>query len=351
LSDTDAARANGNGHGGVPQTGTDEPPQAAIPEPDETALDWPPPALPVTPTSNGVSPSPPVTPPPPAAHSAPPTPSEPPTPAAQGDRTGPPLVGPMLAVLRHPWITLLPVVLLVGGAAAIGLLRMPTYSAEARLNVGRVDVPPYTLQGVIIGNQSLAVSYSRAINAPDVLNAATSAVGISRDTADLRLSATPVPQSTVIRVDATGASKASSIALANAASIGLRNYVIRLNKDAQSSAMLRDFQAAQRDAVAAQQRLARAQRGGNTALIQRRQLDLQTAQLKASTLEGKYKYQSGTTPPANLVQVLAPATTATSDFESRLEELLLIGLVAGVVFGLALALLRANAESLLRLRA
>jgi capsular polysaccharide biosynthesis protein len=195
------------------------------------------------------------------------------------------------------------------------------------------------------------VSYSRAITAPEVLRAATGAVGISRGTAGSRLSATPVPGSTVIRVTATGASNASAVALANAASTGLRNYVIRLNRTPQSAAMLRDFQQAQREVVAAQRRVARAQGSGSAASLQRARLDLQTAQLKASTLEGQYKYQSGTTPPPNLVQILSPATTASSDFRSRLEELLLIGLVAGVVVGLALALLRANAESLLRLRA
>ena len=165
---------------------------------------------------------------------------------------------------------------------------------------------------------------------------------ISGNAAVSRLTATPVPGSTVIRVDATGASEASAVALANGASSGLRQYVVKLNQNAQANGMLRDFQQSQRAVNAAQRRLDRALKGGNTGSVQKAQLALQTAQLRASTAEGRYKYESGSEPPPNLVQLLAPASSATSDFAARLQELLLIGLVAGAVIGLALALLRAN---------
>jgi len=275
---------------------------------------------------------------------APPAPLVPPVLHAPEEPTGPTLIGPVEAVLRHPYLALLPVVVLIGVALAVTLARSPQYTAEARLNVGRIDVPAYTLPGVIYGNQSLAQSYARAITAPAVVNSATRAVNISGSTARSRLTATPVPQSTVIRVDATGASEESAIALANAAGKGLTTYVIKLNQNAQANTILGDFQRAQRDVDAAQRRLGSAQRSGSAATAQQAQLTLQTAQLKASTLEQRYRFESGNEAPPNLVQMLSPATTATSDFSSRLQEVLLIGLVAGVVVGLALALLRANAE-------
>ena len=280
----------------------------------------------------------------------PPAPPVPPVVHVSEEPTGPRLIGPVEAVLRHPFLALLPVVVLAAVALAGTLVRSPQYTAEARLNVGRIDVPAYTLPGVIYGNQSLAQSYARAITAPAVVNAATRAVRISESTALTRLTATPVPQSTVIRVDATGASKESAIALANAAGRGLTTYVIKLNQNAQANTVLRDYQRAQSDVDAAQRRVGSAQRSGNAATVQQAQVNLQTAQLKASTLEQRYRFESGNAAPPNLVQMLSPATTATSDFSSRLQEVLLIGLVAGVVVGLALALLRANAE-LLRGRA
>jgi len=46
--------------------------------------------------------------------------------------------------------------------------------------------------------------------------------------------------------------------------------------------------------------------------------------------------------PENLLQLVVPASTADSDKSSVLQQSLLIGLVAGLVLGFALALLRAN---------
>ncbi len=44
----------------------------------------------------------------------------------------------------------------------------------------------------------------------------------------------------------------------------------------------------------------------------------------------------------NLLQLVVPAANAESDKGSVLQESLLIGLVAGIVLGFALAMLRAN---------
>ena len=64
--------------------------------------------------------------------------------------------GPLEAALRHPILTLLPLVALTAAAAVLGVTRDPTYTAEARISVGRVDVPAYALQGMTIGNATLA---------------------------------------------------------------------------------------------------------------------------------------------------------------------------------------------------
>src|SRR4051812_24345023 len=73
--------------------------------------------------------------------------------------------GPLESMLLPPILVVVPVLLCVGVAVIAGLVRQPTYSAEARINVGRTDVPAYTLQGTTIGNATLASSYSRAVPA------------------------------------------------------------------------------------------------------------------------------------------------------------------------------------------
>src|SRR3954447_7330836 len=83
-------------------------------------------------------------------------------PAASDDAGEPPrrarphVAGPLEAFLRHPIIAILPVLLLTGGAVYLGVNRDPEYTAKARVNVGRTDVPAYTLQNVVIGNQGIA---------------------------------------------------------------------------------------------------------------------------------------------------------------------------------------------------
>ena len=47
-------------------------------------------------------------------------------------------------------------------------------------------------------------------------------------------------------------------------------------------------------------------------------------------------------PPENLLQLVVPAASAESDEASVLQRSVLIGLVAGLILGVALALLRAN---------
>jgi capsular polysaccharide biosynthesis protein len=262
------------------------------------------------------------------------------TPVPQPART---FVGPWQATLRHPILVIVVLLAFVGGALAIALIRSPKYTAESRINVGRVNVPPYTLQGVIIGNQSLAQSYSRAISAPDVANAAARAAHLSPATAVSNLTATPVPQSTVIRIRATSESERGAVGLANGASRGLRAYVIKLNHNAQGTEVLDEYGRSLRAVAAARRRLGAA---GTASARQRAGFQLQTAELKAKTLGQQYQFQAGNEAPPNLVQVLAPAVSATSDFSSRLQELLLVGAVAGLCVGIALALLRSNLELL-----
>jgi uncharacterized protein involved in exopolysaccharide biosynthesis len=57
--------------------------------------------------------------------------------------------GPLLSVLRHPRLALLPVLLVLGAALALTLQRVPTYTAEAQILVGRVDVEANAVPGFV----------------------------------------------------------------------------------------------------------------------------------------------------------------------------------------------------------
>lgn len=264
--------------------------------------------------------------------------------------SGPDFRGPIESVLRHPLLAVLPVVLLVAAAVAVGLLREPLYSAEARISVGRTDVPAYTLQEVVLGNATLAASYARAFEAPQVIAAGARAAGISEDEARERVFGSQVPQSTLIRIDAEGESVREARDLANGVAEGLIDYVRVLNVRQQDSRLIERYRRAQRRTDRARRRYQAALRDGSerSRAAEQARLDLLTAQLRSQTLSTRV-VQTGATPAQNALQLVVPAASASSDRDSVLGRLVLIALAAGVLLGIALALLRANA-GLLRAR-
>jgi hypothetical protein len=259
------------------------------------------------------------------------------------EQTGTPFRGPLESVLRNPILAIVPVVVLVLAGLAFGLLRSPVYDAEARINVGRIDVPAYTLQGVTIGNSTLAASYSRALAAAAVINRAARQAGVPVGEARANLTASQVPRSTLIQVEATGDSSGEAQQLANSAALALINYVTRLNVRQQQSRSLGRFRRARVVAERARTRLLRIERDrpGSRA-AQRARVRFATAELNARSIGGRVIGATAAPSAENLLQLVVPAATAGSDRSSVLQQSLLIGLVAGLVLGFALALLRSN---------
>jgi hypothetical protein len=284
------------------------------------------------------------------AQPAPETAAQPPEPRAAAD--SPRTVGPLEAFVRHPIVTLFPIVLLAAAAVYVGLDRAPEYTAKARINVGRTDVPPFVLQNVVGGNQALAASYSRAISAAPVAVAAARATG--RTPADARdhLDATPIPGSTLIQVEAKGPAASDAIALSNAGARALISYVALVSRDRKSAGALRRFRIAQAQAQRLQRRLTSLQTKGakRKSDVARVQVDLDAAQLRASNLANLYRASTGAGDGGSPLNLIAPAATAGSDRKTTLERLILIAVAAGLVLGLGLALLVANRRKLRSMR-
>jgi hypothetical protein len=264
-------------------------------------------------------------------------------PAVPPEPSGPVFIGPLESVFRYPLFAIVPVVALVLIGLLVGVARDAVYTAEARINVGRVDVPAYTLQGVTIGNSTLAASYARAIAAPQVIERAARDAHVPVDEARGNLIGSQIPKSTLIRIEADGSSSAEAQRLANAASLQLIRYVTRLNVRQQEDQALQRYRRAQREAQQARTKVLRISRNRPTsAAAEKARIDLQTALLHARSVGAKVVQATVAPSPQNLLQLVVPAATADSDRGSVLQESLLIGLVAGIVLGFAAALLRAN---------
>jgi capsular polysaccharide biosynthesis protein len=252
-----------------------------------------------------------------------------------------PRLGILQAILRSLPLVILPVLLLVGGAVAYGLTREPTYTSEARLNVGGLSLTTETIPGYTTAVQQLAVSYSRAKDAPQVIIPVARRFDLRPLDVAKRSSATPIQGSPVIRVRATSKDPQEARRLSNAIANSIVNYAIDLNKgSAESKRLFDDFKAATKEMQDAGARAQREKPGTKRYKAEKTQEDI--ARLRAQTAAGLYQRSVSGQATLNLVQLLAPAAPATSDRDSVLQQFIAGGLIAGLLIGVGLAVLRAN---------
>ena len=91
-----------------------------------------------------------------------------------GRRNGGPTGSPSLAssVRRHPFLVLLPTLLLLAAGIYVGNKKHPTYSATATINVGKSDINTQATPGYVTAAENLASTYSRVVESQHVVNPA-----------------------------------------------------------------------------------------------------------------------------------------------------------------------------------
>lgn len=242
-----------------------------------------------------------------------------------------------------PWVAV-PVLLTVVLAFAVGLTRTPTYTAESRLVVGGTTANTSLTQSVL-GNQTLASVYARLITSDPVTTRIANETGSDQEESAASLSASPIPESPIIRVEATADTDDKAIDLANAASAALVETVSSDSQDTtQLDVLLRQVSTAEREANDARVVRDRAQRRfdasptqANERRLNNAEGNLRAAQLKVNALSEAYQQETLQRTGDTSLEVLNPARSATSDRSSTLQTLVVIGLLGGLAIGLALA--------------
>lgn len=261
----------------------------------------------------------------------------------------PPPVSVLRAMLWNWWIVLLSVVVFVAIAAAVALLRSPDYTATSRLVVGRIDITsPGALSGYAVATESLATGYSRTVTARAVARQVSAKTGISIDDVQSHVIGTPVPESPVFRIQATSPDPDQAVALANASSQALIRYAARLNQSNPDSTRLYDeyqdaivarrqakLQLSGAVADAEAQPTASAQDGVDTALA-----EVEAASLRVDAVGKAYTASVQSQAATQLIQVVSPATEASSDRASTFLIYTFVGFVVGLLVGAAVAFVR-----------
>jgi capsular polysaccharide biosynthesis protein len=263
-------------------------------------------------------------------------------------------IGVLTAMRRHWFVALLPVVLFVGAAVGLGLKRTPQYTAVANLSIGAVFTDnPAGISSVIQGTESLAAVYSRVIGANDVVEDTKRRLDGRYATAPQQVSATPIPDSPMIKVTAAAGSEGEAVALANAASAALADYANRQDRtDDEATALSKRYR---RAALRYRQRLSVVRKlqekvdndpsEENRRVRDRAAAAADTALLHRDALLTSYQNAVEGTRSGPPLEVFREATAASSDRYERLQLLVFTGLVGGLLAGAALALLRALPKS------
>jgi hypothetical protein len=248
------------------------------------------------------------------------------------------------AVRDHWVLVLLPVVLLMAVVGAYAFKRTPTYTAESRLTLGQLDVAAQA-PSYVTAAQGLAATYSQAIHAGAVTRPAGKALHISALEASTRLQASPIGQTPLFLIGAKGPSARDAVKLANAASRALVRYVNGLNASAAGvNSALNAYKRASAQQHQAGLAVAAAQvaYGRHPSLANRRAVTRamqrsDSAKLRAAVLASVYGNAKRVGATSNVLQILAPASTATNDRSSILQKLLFVAGLAGLAIGVALA--------------
>lgn len=244
------------------------------------------------------------------------------------------------AIGHNKWVVALCAIVLAAAGVAYGLLRQPTYTASATLQVGQVNPNSAGFLGYVQSATALAAAFSRSIAAAPVLASIERNLDLPPAKAAPRLSSEPIPLSPAFRVIATGPTSKGSTALANAAAGAIVVYEGRSNSaNPQAKSLLAEYRNASLALRKDETRLARIyeENGSEDEKLQA-EAAKSAAKVKLTAIEGAYVTTvASQAPRQGLVTLLAGATSASSDKRSKTGLYGFIGLVLGLVLGCAAA--------------
>ena len=252
------------------------------------------------------------------------------------------------ALRRYPVVALFPIIVLAAIGVMLGVRRSPIYTSSSQLNVGVPTASSSATPGYELSAEQLASSYSRQATSSTYFAAVGRQAHLSEGAVAARLSSSAVPSSTTFYVNATGPSTSSSISLAKTATRVLKaqiNASERQNGTAQLLQRYRSLQAQANQLAAMSGKLHGQNSSGAKTIpasqLMAAQLAAQTAELRAQAASERYTQSANQGVSTNLA-VLNLARSATSDRASVTERYGIVGLIAGIVIGIALAFIVAR---------
>jgi hypothetical protein len=254
----------------------------------------------------------------------------------------------LATALKRSWSLVLACVLVAAGIGLIaGLLRDPEYKAESEMYVGSFDVRSLAVPGFVTASLQIADAYSRLANSDAVVVPVAKRLRMTRSEVERRLTATNIPGSPVIRLEGVGPSREAAVDLVRAATAVTASRVRSLtSRNLEADRYFKDFQTAAARAQVASARAARLRsraaqgQGVSTRAVTEAQAKAETARLRATAFANLYGEARANSRGAANVHVIDAGRAATNDRGDVLQRLVVLGVLAGLVVGTALATLR-----------
>ena len=132
--------------------------------------------------------------------------------------------------LSHPWLVGALAALGLVAGAGVGYVHPPSYTADAHLIVGRTSgLAEDQVPGLAASVQGLAADYARLITASNVVG--DTLANLHSRSLGGTLTATPIPLSSIIDVQATASTRAAALRIANAGAAALVTVVTQVTND------------------------------------------------------------------------------------------------------------------------
>lgn len=259
---------------------------------------------------------------------------------------------PLKALADRWWIAV--VLVIVGGGAGAGAstLQSPTYTGEARVAVGSESLDARVVAGYSQAATQLASDVARYVN--DAQAQATVAPLLGDSAGDVStISASPIPDSSVVRVEVQAKTAAAASAGAQAVAQQLTDQVNAVSGET-SDSLLQQYTDLSNKVAVAQQAAedARANLASLTAgradqaeldaakvTIEQTTSALDVLQVQQTALGQRYRSAVTSTPAAAGLRIVQNGQVSGDNQSSRMQKLGLVGAVLGLLLALLLAVL------------
>lgn len=270
-------------------------------------------------------------------------------------------IGPLLAVLRHPILALLPVVLILGLGVIDLVQRTPVYTAEAQVLVGRVDVEANAIPGFVNATQQLAATYARLVSTTVIAERVSEELDVPLEVVVGHLAGDPVPESSLIRISTTASTEDMAVLLAETTSDELVAYLQETNDNpSRRQALLEEYelaaaelQAAELERAAAEAALAAAEPSNlaeRQAAVAGARAAVDRATLRVNAAARAYNDSQRGAADRGILQTVSRAESQGDNRLRRLQLVIALALIVGGLLGSGMALARANRGVLRDLR-